>query len=256
LPLHLIPDPIPFAYTVKTAFAVLLIVLCLYTCRKRGTAAAVLLCFVLPLLPVLAFFQNGEQAFAARFTYLPSVAPCVAVAYLFLRFYRETATCNRLPRYMAQGVIAILLLFYIGMTLRLIPVWNNSESFWNRVVEIEPSAIAFKDRAILFMQMKKYDAAVEDFTAAIRKPLDVWSPYIYNLYAFRGEALSLAGRYDEAVNDFTTAIKMLPHPTYYRLRGIALSKSGNLMEANKDFKMAGDEIVSIDWYWIKAESSK
>lgn len=256
VPIHLIPDPIPFAYKIKTVIAILFAVICIYTGRKKGGRIVVLFSFVLPLLPVLAFFQNGDQSFAARFTYLPSIAPCIAIAYLYFVLCRGTFSSKMLLRF-ALPVFIAMFIIYIGLTQKLISVWNNSETFWNRVVEVEPSAIALKERGCLFVQLRKYDAAVEDFTKAIRNPVAVWLPYIYNLYAFRGEAERLAGHNENAVKDFTFAIGMLPHPIYFRLRGMALKEIGRAGEAEDDFKRAGDEVGSLVWYWSKvAESQK
>jgi tetratricopeptide (TPR) repeat protein len=142
------------------------------------------------------------------------------------------------------------------MTQKLIRVWNNTETMWNRVVDVEPSAIAFKERGMILLEMGKYDAAVEDFTRALENPLNVWKPYIYNLYAFRGESQRLAGRCDEAVKDFTAAIRMLPHPVYFRFRGAALMDCGKTSEAADDFKRAGDVVAPLSWYWSKVESQQ
>lgn len=253
IPQHVIPDPIPLAYTVKTLISIAVIIYCIVTARDMGGRAAVLFCFVLLLVPVLAFFQNGDQSFSSRFTYLPSVAPCIAVAYAYFAVSRKVAD-SRLSGFVLRAFVALLLLCYVVITLRLISAWDNSEAMWNRVVEIEPSAIAFKERALVLVQIQKYDEAVEDLTMAIRNPINVWLPYIYNLYAFRGEALSLGGRYDEAVKDFTKAIVMLPHPVYYRLRGVALRKSGKIKDAENDFKMAAGETAPLEWYWSNIES--
>jgi len=159
-------------------------------------------------------------------------------------------------RFILPVGLALLLLFYGVLTQKLISVWDSSETMWNRVVAVDPSAIAFKERGWLFLAMGKYAAAVEDFTKALEDPLPVWRPYIYNLYAFRGEALSLAGRYDEAVQDLTTAINMLPHPVYYRLRGTAFNESGRTAEAGDDFRRAGGETAPLDWYWSRIEPQK
>lgn len=256
VPLHFIPDPIPSSYTVKTVMAVVLIGLVMYPVRRKPVYTVVLLLFILPLLPVLAFFQNGDQAFASRFTYLPSAAPCIAVAALLTAAYGKVPVCRGWLRYALPGCFAALLLSYAVLTLRLIPVWNNPETMWNRVVEIEPSGIAFKERALLYASVGRYDAAVEDYSAALARPLNVWRPYIYNLYAFRGEALSLAGRYDDAVRDFSVAIAMFPHPVYYRLRGAALKAGGRLQEAGVDFGKAGGDTSPLDWYWNKIEPQK
>lgn len=255
-PMHLIPDPIPFAYTVKTIIIILLIALCIFTAGKKGGGSAVLLCFLFPLLPVLAFFQNGDQAFAARFTYLPSVAPCIAAAIVAIAVFNKVAVTSNCLRFVSLGVAPLLLIFYVVMSLKLIPVWDSPETYWNRVIEVEPSAVVFKERALLFVSIRKYNEAVDDYTAAIRNPINVWQPYIYNLYAFRGEALSLAGRYDEAVKDLSTAIGLFQHPVYYRLRGIALKASGKENAAEDDFRRAGGEVAPLAWYWSKVEAQK
>lgn len=255
VPVHLIPDPIPMVYSVKAVIAVVLLVLCIYTDKKKARSS-VLLCFVLPLLPVLALFQNGDQAFASRFTYLPSVAPAIAAAFVFITASRKVVSVSRSKLLVLAGIIAVILVFYVVMTQRLITVWNDSETFWSRVVAIEPSAFVYKERALILVQLGKYDAAVEDLTAAIRAPANVWRPYIYNLYALRGETLRMAGRYNEAVTDFSTAIAMFPHPVYYRLRGVVLMQIGRTTEAEDDFRRAGGDVTSLAWYWSKIDSQK
>lgn len=251
VPLHLIPDPIPGAYTIKAFIAAALMLFCIITGINGVGRLSVMLCFILPLLPVLAFFQNGDQAFAARFTYLPSVAPCVAAAFLFAAACRKVRDEQPALLSAMRGAAVLLLLFYAGMTYRLIPVWNSPETYWNRVVEVEPSAIAFKERALLFVSLGKYDAAVRDYTAAIMSPVSVWLPYVYNLYALRGEASARAGRYDDAVKDYSAAIEMCPHPAYYRLRAAALRESGKAEAAREDLVMAGDTFTPLAWYWDK-----
>lgn len=256
IPLHLIPDPIPFAYTVKALTAAVMIVSCLFFGRKTGWLSAMVLCFVLPLLPVLAFFQNGDQAFASRFTYLPSIAPCIGVVFLFLAMHGRTARGGRLFRFATLGSAAVVLLFYMVLTLKLITVWNNSETLWNRIVEVEPSAPVFKERAFTYVKMGKYNEAVNDYSAAIKNPPAVWLPYVYNLYAFRGEAQFLAGRHEEAVQDFSTALSMFPHPVYYRLRADVLHKIGRIAEAGDDLRRAGGDVTPLVWYWSKLESQR
>jgi tetratricopeptide (TPR) repeat protein len=252
IPYYRIPDPIPVGYAVKTVIFAVLAAFCLVTAGKKSGRAVVLLCFVLLLLPVLAFFQNGDQSYAARFTYLPAVAPSIAVAFGLATLLNRWGSASRSWRF-ALPVLVGLLLIYGGITQKQIAVWDSSETMWSRVVDVDPSAIAYKERGWLFLSMGKYAAAVEDFTKALADPLPVWRPYIYNLYAFRGEALSRAGRYDEAVQDLTTAIEMLPHPVYYRLRGAAFQGSGKTAEAEADFSRAGGELAPLDWYWSKVE---
>ena len=211
-PFHVIPDPIPTAYAVTTG---LVAVICVgvAAARKSRWVPAAWLAFLLPLLPVLAFFQNGDQSFASRFTYLPSVAPGIAVAALAAA---AVARGNGfLLRRGVPALTALLLLFHAGMTYRLIGVWQDTGTVWSRAIDLEPQAILFKERGIYHHGAGRYDAAVADYTEALGRATAGLQPYLYNLYAYRGEALRAAGRYEEAVADLSRAIALYPHPEYY-----------------------------------------
>jgi tetratricopeptide (TPR) repeat protein len=249
LPYYMIPDPIPAAYAVTTAVVIFISVICIAAIRKAPCLSALWFMFLTPLLPVLAFFQNGDQAFAARFTYLPSVFPSIAAAAVIVVAYRKSAE-NGHQRLQASLVVATiaLILFYGGMTLRLITVWDNAITLWSRIIDIEPNAIAYKQRGIVMTSAKRYNDAAADFAKAIELAPNVWQPYLYNLMAFRGEALRSAGRYNEAVQDLTAAINRYPHPAYYYTRGLALQSLGQSQEALQDFQRAGDEQGPIRWY--------
>ncbi len=221
--------------------------------RKKPWIAATWLCFVLPLLPVLAFFQNGDQAFASRFTYLPSLAPSIAAAFIAAVAYKKLITAKAGYRYGIVTACMGIILFHAGMTVWLIGVWKNSETAWSRVIGSQPLAIIFKERGKYYYSIGNYMAAVSDYSAAMERAPASLTPYLYNLYAFRGEAHRAAGRYGEAVRDFTTAISMHRQPVYFYCRGLALKELGREREAESDLSIAGEEKGPLDWYW---ESSK
>ncbi|OGU16336.1 MAG: hypothetical protein A2076_02840 [Geobacteraceae bacterium GWC2_53_11] len=246
-PLHLIAEPIPFRYTVTTIISAGICV-GVYTLRKQRLIPALWLCFLLPLLPVLAFFQNGDQAFASRFTYLPSVAPSIAAAALIAGGYTKlTAAGNRYARILV-ALCAAGLLIYATMTVRLIGFWKDTATFWTRAIDLEPSAIFYKERGKFYYSQGNHDAAVADYTAAIKGATGYLRVNVFNLYILRGEAFHAAGRFAEAVDDYTAAIGMYPHPAYYRVRGLALKSLGKMREAEEDFSRAGDHSGAIDWY--------
>ncbi|HBA73132.1 MAG TPA: hypothetical protein DER40_09895 [Geobacter sp.] len=247
LPFYLIPDPIPVSYALKTLLVVLAAIL-LFTLRKAYPwLPATLLCFLLPLLPVLAFFQNGDQSLAARFTYLPAIAPSIAVAFLPAFIFRKTWP-GRWRQAGAGGFMIVLLLSHAFLTRGDIPVWHDSESLWTRVIEHRPEVASYKERGRLYAARGEYRAAVDDFSAAIAIADGVWQRRIFNLYAFRGEANRLMGHYPEAVQDFTAAISLYPHPAYYYHRGLALKQLGKLADAERDFARAGGAGVELGWY--------
>jgi hypothetical protein len=241
-PFNVIPDPIPPAYTLATVLvAIALGAIFVAPLSPWGKSAA--LCFLLPLLPVLAFFQNGDQSFADRFTYLPSLAPSLLLALVLC-----TGVTGARVRHAVAVVLGLFLLLCMVLTVRQIGVWQSAETFWTRVVQVEPLAITHKERGRYYLGTGRFGEAVADFTAALGMLTPSLQPYAYNFYGFRGEALRGAGRFQEAVADFTTAIGMFPHPAYYYHRGLALKALGRTAEADGDFRRSGPDPGPIAWF--------
>nr|WP_246525264.1 tetratricopeptide repeat protein [Geomobilimonas luticola] len=248
LPLYLIPNPIPVEFAVTAALVAIFTCVCLGFGRKYPCLTATWLCFIIPLLPVLAFFQNGVQAFAARYTYLPSVALSVAMAAMIAGAYRSLTNAGRgYVRFVVAGVMSSILLFYAGMTVHLIGSWKNTETLWTRVITIRPIGRAFYFRAEYYLETGKHQAAADDLLTSIRIAESAGNPEAFNLYALRGDALSRAGRHEESVRDFTAAIERYPEPNYFYHRGVALKAMGKANEAEADFRRAGTATGPIQW---------
>lgn len=253
-PLKLIPTSIPLAYTVKS-IAVLLFSAFVITMLKRKWLPVTAICFLLPLLPVLALFQNGEQAFAARYTYLPSVAPAIAVAALTGSAYvRLTESRNRFMVRALCLFIPAYLFFYAAMTFYLTQCWDNAETFWTRVLTVDPVAKPYFERGEYYSKVGRFSEAVADYSTAIEKADGDFKRYVYNLYAIRGEALRSLGRYEDAARDYSAAIGMSPHRIYYYSRGQTLQKLGRLREAEADFLIAGAANGSIGFWYTDPSS--
>jgi hypothetical protein len=241
-PFKVIPDPIPARYTVATVLVAA--VLCaLFAPRVPTWVKSAALCFLLPLLPVLAFFQNGDQSFADRFTYLPSLAPSLLLALVLC-----TEGAGERSRRVVTAVLGLFLILCMGLTVRQIGVWRSAETFWTRAIAVEPLAISYKERGRYYLGAGRYNEAAADFTAALGMMTPTLKPYEYNFYAFRGEALRGAGQYGEAVRDFTRAIGSYPHPAYFFHRGLALKALGRTAEADEDFRRSGSDPGPIAWF--------
>ncbi|MBT0666541.1 tetratricopeptide repeat protein [Geobacter pelophilus] len=227
-------------FIVKTVIIVLFTGVMVFSWRKRPWLTAGWLLFVLPLLPVLGFFQNGEQAFAARFTYLGSIIPTLFVPLLAT----ERGTGTR--KTVLLVATCLVLCWYGAETRRLIPVWDNSGTFWSRVIDLEPLGRAYQERGLYNFDNGNAAAAADDLAAAmeIARANGVLG---FNLVAHRGKVLLALKRYDEAIVDFTEAIAMYPDPRYCYQRGLALQSLGKFAEADKDFQRAAGDTRPIKW---------
>jgi tetratricopeptide (TPR) repeat protein len=244
-PFNVIPDPIPAAYTLTT-LVVAAALLCIAFAARQPWLKAAAVCFVLPMLPVLAFFQNGDQSFADRFTYLPSLAFTVAAAGILftLASTRKGIAGHSLVLFGTAVLVVVLSI----MTYRQISVWRSTETFWTRVISIEPLAISYKERGRYYHMIGRYDAAIADYTAALERITATLKPYEYNFYAFRAESLRVAGRFEEAIRDYSTAIGMYPHPAYFLGRGLSLRALGRGAEADEDIRRSGTNPGPVVWF--------
>ncbi|GAM10538.1 transmembrane and TPR repeat-containing protein 3 [Geobacter sp. OR-1] len=244
-PFYLIPPELPAAFYIKCAAAVAITVYCLANAGRRQWLAAIWLLFILPLLPVLAFLQNGgEQAMAARFTYLPAIAPGIGAAFFLVTWSGRQQNCR--PILLAS--IALLLVCYGGMTYRLIGVWDNTGTLWSRVLESQPIGRAYVERGMYYYSVGRYADAVKDLSVAIDIAGQGGIPVLHNLHAFRGDAYRAMGQYGAAVADLTAAIAIAPNPSCNYLRGLAFKAMGRSAEAAGDFLVAGPQPMPLDWY--------
>jgi lipoprotein NlpI len=246
IPFYQLPNELPFAFVIKTTLVLVVTVMCVFWAKRRPLVFAAWFSFVILFLPVLAFFQNGSQMLAARYTYLPSLVPGILVAASMSFLYSRLVDKNYLRRVVTILVTAVLL-FYTGMTLNLITVWDNTEKLWSRVIEIKPIGMAYKDRGMFYLMHGRFDAAIADFTAAIEDEEIMKYIYSFNFFAFRGLAFERSGRFEESINDFTTALDSRPYPHYYLHRGRNLMMLGRKKEALEDFLRAGQVTGPMVW---------
>lgn len=236
-----LPAQIPYSFLIK-CLIVMVVIVAIVISRSRILIATTL-CFLLPLLPTLALFQNNDHAYAARYTYLPSAMPSIVIAVSFVCLCCKRSISKRLA-----AIPILFLLFYAGMTLNLISVWKDTGTYWSRIIEVKPMGRAYQERGLHYFHQRKLDLAITDFSQAIEIAFGLGMYDRYNLNAFRGEAYRETGQHEKAVEDFTYAISIAPRPVYYYHRGLAFKALGRLEEADEDFSRAGTDKGPIEWY--------
>jgi hypothetical protein len=242
--LYLLPKEFPATYTIAACASLIATTFFLFSVKRRPWLLAVWILFLLPLIPVLGFFQNGAQSYADRFTYLPSVALSIAASVAVARAMTGRHGLLR----MITSPLAFLVLAVFGViSFNLVGVWKNSETLWSRVINIQPVGRAYYLRAEYYMQNGRYGAAIEDLSVSVRMGKDDGYPGVFYLLALRGDALIKAQQYGAAVNDFSAAIRLKPYDIFFYHRGIALKALGRNREADIDFRQAGGDNGPIDW---------
>jgi hypothetical protein len=244
--LYLLPREFPASYYLNALLSLLATCWCLYDARKRPLLLAIWLLFILPLVPVLGIFQNGAQSHADRFTYLPSVAPSIAVAFALTFWYEKIAGSTW--RYLMVILVVGGGIAYGVTTYQLIGAWRDSETLWTRLIEVQPVGRAYYYRGEHYLKKGNYAAAVNDLQTSIRMAEEAGNPEVLNLYALRGFALYKSGRLAEAVQDYSAAISRYPVPNFFYHRGVALQAMGRRAEADEDFRRAGGASGPVEWH--------
>lgn len=166
--------------------------------------------YLLPLAPVVGLVQSGSQGRADRFTYLPALAPTLAIAWFLVAAITAGGTgITGSLRRIGSGAVAVALLAASAVgTIRQIPVWRDTESLWSRVIEVSNGKLgmAYFNRARFRHGTGDHLGALSDLDAA----LDIARTKRYRrtaeVLAERGRVLLALGRCHEAVADLTAAI--------------------------------------------------
>lgn len=247
IPVYLTPADIPAAFVVKTVAVLLVTCFCMFVARKLPMFMAIWLFFIIPLLPVLAFLQNSDgAAMAAHYTYIPSLAPSVAMAAMTGILGMKLAAIRK--KIALAIACSALLVFYGVMSVKLIGTWQNTVTLWTRQIEIQPFGRVFQERGLHYLDSGAYESAATDLLQAIDIANISDEPAGFNLYAYCGEALRYAGRYEEAVIAYSKAIDMFSHPSYHYGRGLALKALGRTEQAQKDLALAGSSPPKMEWF--------
>jgi len=183
------------------------------------------------LAPVIGIVQVGGQAMADRFTYLPQIGLCVALAWGINAF----ATAWRVPR-IALGMLAgITITVLMACSIHQISYWRDSESLWMHTLACTPpNSIAQFELGLALDVDGRRGEAIEHYRQALKIDPDYSSAL-----TCLGHALFEEGRFDEAVDCMNRAIQVQPGDFQdYNILGTALAKEGKAVEAINAYRKA------------------
>lgn len=115
-----------------------------------------------------------------------------------------------------------------------VELYSKALKAWTADDRDSNKAIVLESRANVYSDLKRYDLALADYTAALSiEPND--AAHLYN----RGNALYQLGLFDAALGDYNRALELAPdHWKAYHNRGMIYKKRDDLEGALKDFNKA------------------
>jgi tetratricopeptide (TPR) repeat protein len=212
--------------------------------RKRQRVLGFLVVWwAVTLLPCLDIRQLSFPLLAERFSYLPSVGICLALAYLGLGLLPQ-----QLPRVWLAPVVLLLLglvmCFWCFQDVRAVPNWRNNQSLFGYSLNVAPDAGLVRIHHGLDLQFREHDleGARKEFETALRlnqASFDPLNTVTYDSYIGLGQIADLEGRHDEALAYFQKATRALPyHSLAYDILGTVYFPRGDYAKAAEYFARA------------------
>ncbi len=193
--------------------------------RKRQPVLGFLLVWwAVTLLPCLDVRQLSFPLLAERFSYLPSVGLCLALAHFGLDWLpQRLPPARRAP--VVLSALGLILCFWCIQDVRAIPNWRSNETLFGYSLRVAPNAGLVRIHHGLDLQYIEHDleGARKEFAAALRLNLAGFYPLntvTYDAFIGLGQVADLEGRHDEALTYYQKATRVLPyHSLAYDILG-------------------------------------
>jgi tetratricopeptide (TPR) repeat protein len=154
------------------------------------------------LVPVIGVVQVGSQAMADRYTYLPQIGLCIAVAW----GAADLAVAWPYRRRVYAVASALIVAGLMACTWQQISYWQNSETLWVRAVACTPNDASLRDRlGNTLAGNHNLGAAIAEY----RKAIEI-DPEYASAHNSLGKALGEQGHGAAAAVEYRTAIALNP----------------------------------------------
>lgn len=215
--------------------------------------------FAVSLFPVLGFFPTSFSAFSYvsdHWVYLslPVLTTLLAagVASLACRLSR--------PRGAAVAILAWAgILFYGWQTTAYAAVYQNSEKYWDFILEKNPTAwIAWNNRGALFHDNKEYGESIRCFRVSTRL-----NPDLAVTWDHLSGAYGAANDIPRAIEAMQTAVVLQPANPVLQLRLARLlhtaGRSADAIHICRDILQAHPDrpepLIKLAWFWATARDA-
>jgi len=198
--------------------------------RRRPYLAVGWLWYVGMLVPVIGFVQVGGQAYADRYTYLPTIGLVISLVWGLA----EVVSGSRMAKNAAVCVAAVVLAGLAVATSRQVAFWRDDRTLFSHALAVTGEN-AMADRCLGEALLKSGDApgAIPHFVEALRL-----RPGLVGVKGNLGSALGAVGRYRESEAYLRAALLEVETVRYHYNLGSALAGQGRMDEAVQEYEAA------------------
>jgi tetratricopeptide (TPR) repeat protein len=187
--------------------------------------------FLGTLVPVIGLVQVGGQAFADRYTYIPSIGFFITVVFGL----NDWSVRMQTPKIIAAGFAAVILTGCILATENQLTFWRDSETLFRRAIAVtRDNDIALVNLGVALDVQNRFDESLEVYRAATQLKSGR-----YQLHNNLGNILDKLGRHAESLVEYRAAIRLRPGDAYlHNAAGSELGALGQFDDALKEFAEA------------------
>lgn len=195
------------------------------------------------LLPCLDVRQLSIPLLAERFSFLPSVGACLAVARFLVGILPEWIPDRRPVRVLIPALGLVLILF-AWEDLNAVPRWRNNDALWNYSYRVSSQSALVHVHRALDLQYRNADlaGAAQEYEAALqlnRESFVRWPSVTYDCLVGLGQIAYARGHADKAVVYFQKAVDLTPHCSVaYDALGSVYFPRGEYSRAAEYFQQA------------------
>ncbi|MEN6449168.1 MAG: tetratricopeptide repeat protein [Thermoguttaceae bacterium] len=194
--------------------------------------------YLVMFLPMIGLVQFGIQAEADRFTYLPQIGICIALAWTVADLY---GVCRRRAWRPAAATVglttALSVAVLVPLTRQQTSHWRDSETLWRHALTCNPHNTIASDSLAAFLEdHHRLDEAITQCRRSVAS--NPQSPEAENNL---GLALAKRGRPAEAIPHYRRALHLRPELVQAENNwGHALALQGDYQEAIPHYLRALD----------------
>ncbi len=183
------------------------------------------------LVPVAGVLQTQNDAYADRYTYLPQIGICIALAWLAA----DWAGAITWRRALLGGACAAILCALLATARRQVAYWRDNETLWRHTLAVtEDNPVAHLNLGIALLAEGRIDEGIAECRAALRL-----TSKFAKAHENLGYGLYQQGRITEAIAEYHAALHEYPDDAeaHYDL-ATALARLGRDPEAVPEYREA------------------